>query len=253
MNVVCLFCESNDSDKCNKNNDKMTKIYSYVLRIDDGSAPNPFWGLCTLTICKPVIRRNAQIGDWIIGTGSKNTKLKDGKIYDFSDSIVYAMKITAKKSLREYDEYCKKHLTQKIPKWKTEDWRLRVGDCIYDYSTNDEPTIRKGVHNEGNRQKDLSGFNSLLSNHFYYFGVEARPLPLELKELIKKGRGHKKIERVDLIQEFEKWIEQFEKNELYADPQMRWLFDREISDEEISTCVKEKLENNEDENEEIVC
>jgi hypothetical protein len=67
----------------------MTKIYSYVLRIDDGAATNPFWGLCTLTICKPAIRRNAQIGDWVIGTGSKNTKLKDGKIYDFSGSIVY--------------------------------------------------------------------------------------------------------------------------------------------------------------------
>lgn len=38
-------------------------IYSYVLRTDDGAAPNPFWGTCTLTICKPVIRRTAHIGD----------------------------------------------------------------------------------------------------------------------------------------------------------------------------------------------
>jgi hypothetical protein len=231
----------------------MTKIYSYVLRIDDGAAPNPFWGLCTLTICKPAIRRNAQIGDWVIGTGSKNTKLKDSNTYDFSDSIVYAMKITDKKALSEYDEFCKNNLTNKIPKWKTKDWKLRVGDCIYDYSTNSEPTIRKGVHNEGNRQSDLGGDNSLLSNHFYYFGVEARPLPIELKELIKKNQGHKKIEKPDLIQEFEKWIEQFEKNKLYADPQMRWLFDRELSDEEVSNCVKEKLENDEDENEETIC
>jgi hypothetical protein len=56
-----------------------------------------------------------------------------------------------------------------------------------------------------------------------------------------------------LIQEFEKWIEQFEKNKLYADPQMSWLFDRELSDEEVSVCAKEKLENDEDENEETVC
>jgi hypothetical protein len=231
----------------------MTRIYSYVLRIDDGAAPNPFWGLCTLTICKPAIRRNAQIGDWVIGTGSKNTKLKDGKTYDFSDSIVYAMKITDKKSLSEYDEFCKNHLTNKIPKWKTKDWKLRVGDCIYDYSTNSEPTIRKGVHNESNRQRDLGGHNSLLSDHFYYFGVEARLLPTELKELIKKNQGHKKIEKPDLIQEFEKWIKQFKKNKVYADPQMRWLFDRELSDEEVSAYAKVKLENDEYENEETLC
>ena len=231
----------------------MTKIYSYVLRIDDGAAPNPFWGLCTLTICKPAIRRKAQIGDWVIGTGSKNTRLKDGKTFDFSDSIVYAMKITDKKALSEYDEFCKSNLINKIPKWKTNDWKLRVGDCIYDYSTSSEPVIRKGVHNEGNRQRDLGGHNSLLSDHFYYFGVEARPLPSNLKELIKKNQGHKKIENPNLIQQFEEWIEQFEKNKLYADPQMRWLFDRELSDEEVSACAKEKLENDEDENEETVC
>lgn len=45
----------------------MTKIYSYVLRIDNGAAPNAFGQFCTLTICKPAIRRNAEIGDWVIG------------------------------------------------------------------------------------------------------------------------------------------------------------------------------------------
>ena len=45
--------------------DKKRSIYSYVLRIDDGAAPNPFWEICTLTICKPVIRRNAEY--WRLG------------------------------------------------------------------------------------------------------------------------------------------------------------------------------------------
>lgn len=231
----------------------MTKIYSYVLRIDDGAAPNPFWGLCTLTICKPAIRRNAQIGDWVIGTGSKKTNLKDGRFYDFSDSIVYAMKITDKKTLRDYDEYCNKSLTKKIPQFKTMNWELRVGDCIYDYSKGDEPTIRKGVHNEGNRKRDISGQNALLSNYFYYFGIEARPFPAELKEIIKRNQGHKKIEKVQLVEKFENWIGQFEKNKIYANPQMYWLFDREISDEELSICAKKHLANDKNENEETIC
>ncbi len=96
----------------------MAKIYSYVLRHDDGAAPNPFWGTCTLTICKPVIRRNAQIGDWIIGTGSKNAKCNDGVTYDLSDSLVYAMKISDIKTLRDYNVFCKESLPNKKPRSK---------------------------------------------------------------------------------------------------------------------------------------
>ncbi len=214
--------------------ENLAKIYSYVLRIDDGAAPNPFWGICTLTICKPAIRRTAQIGDWIIGTGAKNTKLTDGQTYDFSDSIVYAMKVTNIMTLKEYDHHCNHHLKNKIPNRSTNDWRLRVGDCIYDYSKNDEPTLRKGVHNEWNRKGDLGRYMALLSDHFYYFGVEARPLPPELRKLIKKNQGYKKIEKQDLIEKFEEWISTFDKNKIYANPQMRWLFDREMTDEELT-------------------
>lgn len=236
----------------------MTKIYSYILRIDDGAAPNPFWETCTLTICKPAIRRSANIGDWVIGTGSKNTKLKDGKKYDFSKHLVYAMKITDKKSLKDYNEFCKKELSNKIPIWETNDWRLRLGDCIYDYSSNNnDPIIRKGVHKEIHRNRDIKGINALLSNHFYYFGVESIPFPPELKELIKRNQGHKKIIREDLIQKFENWIFQFEKNKIYAEPQMAWLFDftNNTNCDQTFDCIKErqKLEVLEDELEEVIC
>lgn len=214
------------------------KIYSYVLRTDDGSAPNPFGEVCTLSICKPAIRRTACIGDWVIGTGSRRVNLGDGKIIDFADSIVYAMKITDIKTLKEYDEYCKYSLINKIPVFKTDNWELKVGDCIYDYSKGSEPLIRKGVHNECNRKRDLGGKNALLSNNFYYFGSEARHLPSELSALIKKSQGHKKIENKQLIEQFENWIAQFEKNKIYADPQMRWYFDRHITDKDLSICAK---------------
>jgi len=85
------------------------KLYTYCLRYDDGAAPNPFWETCTLTICKPAIRRIASIGDWVAGTGSKNVK-EHG---DLSKKLVYAMKITDKMTLKEYDEYCKKTYQRK--------------------------------------------------------------------------------------------------------------------------------------------
>jgi hypothetical protein len=203
----------------------MTRILSYVIKNDSGAAPNPFWGVCTLTICKPSIHRTAEIGDWIIGTGSKNTKLKDGQIHDLSACIVYAMKVTDIKSFFDYDILCKSELNEKIPQWFSKDWRKRMGDCIYDYSVGSDPKVRKGVHGEKSKARDLRGENALISNHFYYFGEEARMIPHQLRKIIKKSQGHLKIEDPTLINRFLKWIKTFKKNKIYADSQRKYIFD----------------------------
>ena len=39
----------------------MTRLFTYCILVDDGAAPNLFWGVCTLAICKPAIRRAAQV------------------------------------------------------------------------------------------------------------------------------------------------------------------------------------------------
>nr|VFJ59871.1 MAG: hypothetical protein BECKDK2373B_GA0170837_10879 [Candidatus Kentron sp. DK] len=70
------------------------KLFSYIVAHDYGFAPNPFFGVCTLATCKPIIRRTATIGDWIIGTGSSKNR-KQG-------SIVYVMRITEKMTFNEY-------------------------------------------------------------------------------------------------------------------------------------------------------
>ena len=46
--------------------DLRTRVYTYVLASDVGFAPNPFAGYCTVACCKPVIRRTARVGDWIV-------------------------------------------------------------------------------------------------------------------------------------------------------------------------------------------
>lgn len=231
----------------------MTKLYTYVLRIDDGAAPNPFWDICTLTICKPAIRRTAKVGDWIIGTGSKNTLLKGFLKVDYSDSIVYAMKVTDKRSLREYDTYCRQQLRNKIPNWQATDWRLRMGDCIYDFSGGKEPTMRKSVHIEEDKKRDLSGYNALLSDHFYYFGEATVPLPTELLPIIKRNRGHRVVTQPTMVTKFEKWIKQFRLNKLYADPQLRWEFDVTSSNDIINKCSSCNLETREDESQDTLC
>ena len=147
------------------------RLYSYCVKHDSGAAPNPFWGICTLVICKPAIRRTADIGDWVVGFGSKNSLFGD-----ISHKIVYSMKVTAVLTLQEYDQLCRNKHPKKIPDWFSKDFRRKVGDCIYDFSKDDVPNIRLGVHSEINRERDLGGENALLSKHFYYFGD--KPIPI---------------------------------------------------------------------------
>lgn len=49
----------------------MSKVFSYIVARDYGFAPNPFYGVLTLATCKPVIRKTASIGDFIIGCSNK--------------------------------------------------------------------------------------------------------------------------------------------------------------------------------------
>lgn len=45
----------------------MTRIYRYIQTHDSGIAPCPDGGQITLATCKPVIRRVARPGDWVLG------------------------------------------------------------------------------------------------------------------------------------------------------------------------------------------
>lgn len=203
------------------------KIYSYILRFDDGAAPNPFWDLCTLAICKPVIRRNADLGDWVIGTGSKNARCNDGVIHDLSQRLVYAMRITDKMTLSKYNEHCLIQLPNKIPQPGSQDWRLRMGDCIYYDEGLEKLSLRPhSIHKIEHSERDLGGKNVLLSHEFYYFGEKAVIIPDHLKQLIKRNQGHLKIMNELLIAQFEEWIKGFSKNIPVGEPQLKHAFDK---------------------------
>src|SRR5580704_11345941 len=106
------------------------RLYSYCLPTDDGAAPNPYWGACTLAICKPKIRATARVGDWIAGTGAKFARMGDGGTKDMSGKLVYAMRVTTKVTMAEYDALTRSKLSNKIPAWRDPDHRRRLGDSI---------------------------------------------------------------------------------------------------------------------------
>ena len=179
----------------------MAILWSYCIPYDDGAAPNPYWGVCTLAICKPVIRRNAKVGDWVVGTGSKNAP-----IGDVSGFVVYAMRITKKVTMAEYDALTRSQLPNKIPAWDNKDRRRRLGDSLYDFEGG-PPIQRVGVHAVGNRDTDLGGQNVLMSDHFYYFGDHPIELPEDLLPIVKQGQGHKSVSNSAYLDQFIGWIE----------------------------------------------
>lgn len=142
----------------------MPRLFTYCIPVDDGAAPNPYWGVCTLVICKPVIRRTARVGDWVVGTGSRSVRGRD-----LSRKVVYAMEVSSVMTLADYDAWTTAHLPAKIPDVKSPNLHCRVGDSIYDHSSPGRVQQRPGVHLSGNRKTDLDGKNALLSLHFYYW------------------------------------------------------------------------------------
>lgn len=111
-----------------------------------------------------------------------------------------------------------------------------MGDCIYDYSSDNPPTLRKSIHSLDNMNRDLRGQFSLLSKHFYYFGDEPRPLPQELKKIIRRGRKHLVFDDPAIIKKFEEWISTFTKNKCYSEPQLKFQFELESSNNKIEKC-----------------
>lgn len=160
----------------------MRKLYGYVLAHDHGFAPNPFYGSCTLATCKPRIRKNAQEGDWVIGTSS-------ARYADDSLDLVYAMKVTEEPlSLEEYNSDPR----FEAKKSTDEDWRSQRGDNIY-YREGDNWSQRENpFHDEDHMEHDLGGKRVLVSTHFVYFGQEQIRLPEGLQGLAhasREGRG----------------------------------------------------------------
>jgi hypothetical protein len=179
----------------------MPKLFTYTIVVDDGAAPNPFHGLCTLAICKPAIRRVARRGDWIAGLGSRNAPSGD-----LSGRLVYAMRVEEVLTLAEYDRQAPRRWAHRIPNLNSLDLSERLGDCIYDFSRG-RPVQRPSVHGPINRDRDLSGKNVLVSKHFYYFGSRALELPQDLLDICHQTQGHRSDANDPLVDRFVKWIE----------------------------------------------
>lgn len=166
----------------------MCKVYVYVLSRDFGFAPNPFYGYETLATCKPVIRKNADIGDIVIGIGSRTSNYKN--------KVLFAMKVTMKLTFNEYYSssrfQCKKPMVFGTRK-------KQYGDNIYHFENDNwvqddsHHSYDNGVTNYINLNKDTSSDNVLISEEgsWVYYGTEAIELPASMSYIFDVRRGHR--------------------------------------------------------------
>lgn len=186
----------------------MPVLHSYIVAYDSGFAPNPFNGYCTLATCKPDIRKCAEIGDWIIGTGSNKVGVRRGGF------LVYAMKVQESLSFSDY--WNDPRFSRKKPNMLGS-YRMACGDNIY------YPTDGGGWHQQNSYHsradgtpypkhinRDTSVDRVLISEDFVYFGAEGPRIPDELKaaRIVLAGRGRRKVTDTDTIAAFEAWLDE---------------------------------------------
>ncbi|HKW87884.1 MAG TPA: hypothetical protein VJN21_03920 [Candidatus Acidoferrales bacterium] len=172
------------------------KLFSYVVEHDDGHAPNPYFGTCTLCRCKyrkhPGGRRNVvelakeahERGEivWVVGTGGADLRKSAG-----NGKLVYAMRVDEVLSRSKY--YKDPRFAEKKP--------LASGSYKEQQGDNVPP------HGEFERDEQYV----LVSRHFYYFGKNAPDIPPVFPNLEKKGRGFRSRFEDTYIDRFVRWIE----------------------------------------------
>ncbi len=201
------------------------KVYSYLVEHDLGLAPNPFGQYCTLAVCKPKIRKSGklQLGDWIIGTGSK--ALEETSNRKVRNHLIYAMEVSEIISLEEY--WNDNRFQYKKP--------IMNGTLISMYGDNFYHLDEKGnwiqedsahanidgTPNLNHLKIDTSGKNALISDFFYYFGDSRQSIPESLIEICHVGIGEKVLSD-ELATIFIEWLKSNFKTGIHGDP-INWI------------------------------
>ncbi len=194
----------------------MTRLYTYVVALDFGFAPNPFYGICTLACCKPRIRSSAKVGDWIVGIASVG--------YSRVKKLVYVMQVS---QIITFDDY-----------WNTPEFqrkkpvhagiKQRFGDNVYHQDNgawiqaNCRHSNEDGTPNNFHINTDTGTTdNVLIGTNFIYWGSDGPRLPdkfLSLTELFTNARNHRVTDDSYIIDDFIDWYNLFPQKGLLGEP-----------------------------------
>lgn len=180
-------------------------LFSYVVARDYGFAPNPFFNVCTLATCKPGIRRAAQVGDWVVGTGTATRKRKG--------YLVHAMRVEEALTFEQY--WSDPRFVQKRPNLRGSK-KQAFGDNIYYKAKgvwqqiDSHHSRADGSPNPANIANDTQADRVLISTDYVYWGGAGPRIPAKFRNYecvdICAGRGHKKKFSEAFINDFVAWV-----------------------------------------------
>jgi hypothetical protein len=170
------------ADRANGRNPDMSLIWRYSLVTDNGMAPCVEQRILTLCLCKPVIRKGACVGDWVVGFVPR--RRNDGRVH-----VAWAGRIGESVSMGDYE---KRFADRK--------------DAIYKWTDSGWVFLRDDYH-EGRRDRDLNGKNALIFEPSWYWGGNGIAAPEDIAELAYYYVGQTvKNSSAERIARLEEWL-----------------------------------------------
>lgn len=152
------------------------RVYSYVIVVDQGSAPNYDAPFVTLAVCKPRIRRSARVGDLVLAFTGK-------ALGPEPHAVRWAGVVSEKLTFAEY--------------WRDERFqRKKPGqsarpDNIYQPGPGGLVQVPNSTHDESNVERDLKSEDVLVFDRAWRFDGVIALVPRELDIRMDSRRGHR--------------------------------------------------------------
>lgn len=149
------------------------RVQSYVITTDRGSAPNYAEPATTLAICKPRIRKRAEIGDLIIGFNGRTLSREP-------NSVRWAGVVS---EVIPFSEYWKdsRFATKKPSQSETPDnIYCDDGDGLFQ--------VHNSSHDATDVDRDLRGINALIFSDVWHLGSSHEALDNRFYRLFVGGR-----------------------------------------------------------------
>lgn len=153
------------------------RVFSYVIVVDDGGAPNFEPPLATLALCKPKIRQNAQRGDLVVGFTGR-------KLGPEPHAVRWAGVVAERLTFAEY--WRDRRFAKKKPRHAV------MPDNIYRPRGSTHVQVQNPKHGPDTTKTDLGGKFVLVFDPWWYFGPTAPIMSERFGLRIVGGRrGHR--------------------------------------------------------------
>lgn len=176
-------------------------VWCYVITYDSGAAPNFEPPLTTLTVCKPRIRKSANVGDLVLAfNGNRLNPLQP-------HSVRWAGIVSEVITLADYWKDSrfegKKPGRLRQPGESPDNIYRPIGDGNFEQVENE-------THKPSAMVRDVGGANALALNPSWYFGRAIAVVPEHFGLRMTGGRrGHRRSEIDEVMwRELKRWLDE---------------------------------------------